>query len=111
MQNITITALVFIALYQLSSRVTIRPLTSACIIALVPLIYTLLIRIIFKASPQDILRWSDILMLLFQFVAAFLVFNKLDYDDTPATWIVWGVGGLIVISFIIPFFVFFLLSL
>lgn len=111
MQNILITVLTFVALYQLSSRTTIRPVISACIIALVPLFYTLSIRIILKTSPQSILHWSDILMLILQFIVAFLVFYRLDYDDSPATWIAWGVSGLIVVSFIIPFFVFFLLSL
>lgn len=111
MQSITITALVFIALYQLSSRTTIKPVISAGIIALVPLFYTLIIRVIFRANPQNILRWSDILMLIFQFVVAFMVFYKLDNDDSPAAWIIWGASGLIVVSFVIPFFVFFLLSL
>lgn len=111
MQNVIITALAFTALYQLSSRTNIRPLVSACIVALVPFSYALIIRTIFGVSPLNLVQWSDVFMLTLQFAAAFLVFYKLYYDDSHATWIIWGVLGLMTITILIPSFVLFLIRL
>lgn len=58
---------------------------------------------------MNLINWSDLLVLVLQFTVAYVVFSRLHNDDSHVTWIMWGALGLVVISIIIPYFVFFLM--
>lgn len=87
---------------------TIRPVVNAYIITLTPLVYALLIRATFGVTSLNLIQWSDIRTALLQFAVAFLVFYRLDNDDSATAWIIFGAAGLIIISFVIPAFVLFI---
>jgi hypothetical protein len=103
-----IIALAYVALYQLSSRVTIKPIVSATIIALTPFFYNIVIRTIYGVN---IISWTDILTTVLQFATAYVIFYKLHYDDSLLVWILWGAFGLISIVILVPAFVFFIYML
>lgn len=110
MQNLTIVILTYVVLYQLSSRTSVRPVVSASILALTPLVYELIIRAVKNTNLPILIGWIDLILLILQFAAAYIVFTRLDNDDSHTTWLVWGAGGLIIIAILIPISLLFLLS-
>jgi hypothetical protein len=84
---------------------TIRPIVNAYIITLVPLVYSLSIRAVLGVELLNLIQWSDILTILLQFAIVFLVFYRLNNDDSATTWIILGASGLITTAFVIPAFV------
>ncbi|MNH21861.1 hypothetical protein D3C85_861700 [compost metagenome] len=90
-------ALTFLAVYQMSNRIRIPPVFGASIVIATPFVLTLLLRFIYSSGSLNILRWSDLLILLFQFVAYLFIFYRSQHEESISSWIGWGVSGLLIV--------------
>lgn len=102
-----------IALYALmvrsSSSRNINPVFSAVIVVTLPFVLAKVIWYIYLTG-NDLPLWqlvslSDIFVVLAQLVVAFVVFYKLQNDDSIEAWLLWGAMGFIGIYFIVPYLI------
>ncbi len=92
-----ILVLAFLAVYQLSSRVNISPRVAASLVIATPFIMTLILRLIYGSDISHLMGWGDVIILTFQFAAYYFIFHRSQHDESIASWIGWGVAGLLVI--------------
>lgn len=106
-----IAPLVFIGVARLSTRSNITPAVASCLAVLSPFLLTLGIRIIYINGFQlpfwpNFITLSDVIVILFQLVAAMIIFKKLsDNDDSLFDWFVWTIGGLLLVVYAIPYLI------
>jgi len=102
-----------IALYALMVRISssrvINPIFSAIIVVTLPFMLAKAIWYIYLVDNDlplwQLVSWSDALLVLVQLIVAFVVFYKLQNDDSIETWLLWGAMGLVGIYFIVPYLV------
>lgn len=92
-------------MYQLSTKFDIKPVTSAIVVAALPLGALVAIRAIFGFNMLNLLNGVDVVILLLQFGASYIVFRHLYYDDSPLTWLFVGALGMIIVCVVIPMLV------
>lgn len=104
-----IAPLAFVGAAQLLAKFNLKPITASCLAVLPPLLVALILRVIYITGYNlpflpNFLRFSDVVILILQLIAAAIIFRKLsDSDDSLFDWFAWTIGGLLIVVYIIPF--------
>jgi xanthosine utilization system XapX-like protein len=101
--------LLYFLMVRLSVSSSVKPITATLVSILGYFIFSTIVDAIMYASYKDIALSEalfgliPIVTVILQFVAALLVFTKLDRaEDFITSWFVWGIAGCVFIFFIIP---------
>jgi len=111
MDIITIVAVfVFVGVLQLSARFKFHPVLSSILVVLPPFLLALLLKSILSIqdefSIRNLLSWTDVVVIVLQFLASVLLFYKIrNEEDSLFAWFGWSFAGLMIIFIAIPFLV------
>lgn len=102
--------LAYVGALQLSAKYNVRPLTSAVVATVLPFGITLFLKYIYLSGynlpiAANLFSVAVLLVVLFQFLVAIVLFNKLQEEDAISSWFVWGIFGFFTIYLLIPFVV------
>lgn len=99
--QLPILVITFLAIYQLSNRIKIKPAYGSGIVVSVPFLLDLTLRHIYGAGMSHLIRWHYIVTLILFYMAYLFVFHKSQQDDSIVHWIEWGVVGLVIVPILV----------
>ena len=98
----------YLGAVQLATRTNTRPLTCSLVAVGIPYIAGLIITWV-AINTHDIPLLANlfplvgVVTIILQFIAAFIVFKKIQDEEGMLATIAWSTGGLILILMVIPF--------
>jgi len=108
--GLILTIAAYLGALQLATRTNTSPLLCSFVAVGLPYIVTMITLWILvnaqgAAVLADLFTVTGVVTVVLQFVVGFLVFRKLQDDDSISSTISWSIGGFIVMLFLIPFVV------
>ena len=88
---------------QLATRTNANAFICSLVAVGLPYVIGTIVRSILMSSFD--LPLAGIIVVVLQFIAAFIIFKKIEGEESLFTTISWSVNGFIVIIFLIPFVV------
>jgi len=100
----------YLGALQLATRTNASPLLCSFVAVGLPYVVTMitlwiLVNAQSAAVLADLFSVTGVVTVVLQFVIGFIVFRKIQNEDSISSTVGWSIGGFVVILFLIPFVV------